>query len=448
MSTAFVMVGASHRTAPLGLLEALSVSSSDLPGVLEELVAGEVAGVIVLSTCNRTEVYASCRRFHAGVEQLAGFLAARAGLALDELVPHLSVLHDDKALHHFFRVAAGADSAVLGETEILGQVQRALAASETQGSATPLLTQAFRHAVRVGRRARAETGVASGASSLPRLAIRRAADQLGGLQDRHTLVLGAGEMGAAVAAALAGRRAGVAIAGRGTERAAAVAAAVGGRLVPGDDLCAALEEADAVFTATTSPGWLLDRATCASIMARRPQRPLVIVDLALPRDVDPDVANIPGVTLFDLDGLQAMAAEALAGRREHLPEVERLVTVEVEKFLRETSAREMSPLVSALRCRVEEVRRAELARWQARLGPLDPEALELAEAITAGVVAKLLHGPTVRLKDAAGTAEGALYRDALVELFDLGPVKGACPGQLFDRSISPPGGTREDAAAA
>ena len=297
---------------------------------------------------------------------------------------------------------------MLGETEILGQVQRALAAAETQRSATPLLVQAFRHAVRVGRRARAETGVASGSSSLPRLAVRRAGDQLGGLGDRQILVLGAGEMGAAVAAALPrGGKGTVAIAGRGTERATAVAAAAGGRVVTGENLREALEEADAVFTATTSPGFLLDRATCASVMARRPQRPLVIIDLALPRDVDPDVATLPGVTLFDLDDLRAMAAEALTGRRRHLPAVDRLVTVEVEKFLRETLAREMSPLVSALRCRIEEVRRAELQRWQARLGPLDPQTLELAEAITAGVVAKLLHAPTVRLKDTAGTAEAA-----------------------------------------
>jgi glutamyl-tRNA reductase len=168
-------------------------------------------------------------------------------------------------------------------------------------------------------------------------------------------------------------------------------------------------------------------------MARRRERPLLVVDLALPRDVDPAVRALPNVTLVDLDGLQTMVAEALAERRRHLPEVERLVGEEVERFLRETSARAVSPLVSALRCRVEEVRRAELARWQGRLNELDPGAAALAETITAGVVAKLLHAPTVRLRDAAGTADAALYHDALVELFDLA-------------ISSPPGGTREYAA--
>jgi glutamyl-tRNA reductase len=251
-------------------------------------------------------------------------------------------------------------------------------------------------------------------------------------------------MGRAVAVALA--RAGVAgivVAGRGTERAAVVADAVGGRLMAPDGLRDALEAVDVVVTATASPGYLLDRALCASVMARRPQRPLVIVDLALPRDVDPNIATLSGVTLVDLDDLRAAAAEALAGRRRHLPEVEHLVAAEVEKFLRETSAREIGPLVSALRCRVEDVRRAELQRWQARLGSLDPQALALAEAITAGVVAKLLHGPTVRLKDAAGSAEADVYRHALVELFDLRPTGSAA----FARGETDVQGAREESEA-
>jgi glutamyl-tRNA reductase len=420
-SSSFVMVGASHRTAPLSLLERLSVPTSELPPTLEALTAGaDVAGVVVLSTCNRTELYACCRRFHGGVEELVSFLARRAGLPVAELVPHLSVLHDDTALTHLFRVAAGAESVAVGETEILGQVQRALSAAEELGSVPPLLSRGFRHAVRAGRRARAETGIGEGTTSLPWLAVRQATDRCGTLGDRQALVVGAGEMGGAVAAALARAGvAGIAVAGRGTERAAAVAAAVGGRLVAPEGLSEALQAADVVFTATTSAGCLLDRKLCASVMARRPHRPLVVIDLALPRDVDPHVATLSGVTLLDLDDLRATASEALAGRRRHLPEVDRLVATEVERFLRETSAREMGPLVSALRCRIEDVRRAELRRWQARLGALDPQALALAEEITAGVVAKLLHGPTVRLKDAAGTAEAELYRHALVELFEL-----------------------------
>jgi glutamyl-tRNA reductase len=308
---------------------------------------------------------------------------------------------------------------MLGETEILGQVKRALSAAEAQGSASPLLSRAFRHAVRVGRRARAETGVGAGSSSLPSLAVRRATAHVGCLRDRHALVIGAGAMGRAVAVAL--ERAGVrdiAIAGRGSDRAAALAAAVEGRVVAPDGLRQALETVDVVFTATTSPG-CLDHGLCASVMARRLDRPLLIVDLALPRDVDPAVATLTGVTLLDLDDLRATTTQALAGRRRHLPAVERLVAAQVDQFLQETSSREMTPLVSALRCRVEEVRQLELERWQARFGPLDPEAMALAEAITAGVVAKLLHGPTVRLKDAAGTAEGEIYRHTLAELFDL-----------------------------
>jgi glutamyl-tRNA reductase len=420
-AASFVMVGASHRTASLALLERLSVRSAELSDVIEELAAGvEVVGVVVLSTCNRTEVYACCRRFHAGVEELVTYLADRAGISPAELVPHLTVLHDDTALTHLFRVAAGAESAVVGESEILGQIQRALSMAEASSAASPLLARAFRHALRAGRQARARTGVGTGPCSLPSIAVRRAAESLGGLRERQALILGAGEMGSAVGSALAGAGvAGVAVAGRGSDRAAAVASASGGRAVAATDLDQTLEHVDVVFTATTSPDRLIDRRLCASVMARRPHRPLVIVDLAMPRDVEPDVATIPGVTLFNLDDLKAMAAEIVAERRRHLPDVERLVAAEVEKFLRETSAREMTPVVSALRCRVEEVRRAELERWRDRFGPLEPQALALAEAITAGVTAKLLHGPTVRLKDAAGTKQADLYRHALVELFEL-----------------------------
>ncbi len=423
------MVGASHRRASLALLERLSVRTADLSGVLGELTARvEVAGVVVLSTCNRTELYACCRRFHGGVEELVDFLARRAGVAAAELVPHLIVSHDDTALTHLFRVAAGVESAVMGETEILGQIRHALSRAEADGAASPLLSRAFRHAIRTGRRARAATGVGTGPSSMPSIAAQRAADHLGGLVGRHALILGAGEMGRAVGAALG--RAGVAgidVAGGGSTRAEALAATLGGKVVASGGLAEALEVADAVFTATTAPGFLIHRQLCASVMARRRHRPLAMVDLAMPRDVDPEAATVPGVALFDLDDLKATAAEVLAERRRHLPDVERLVAGEVERFLRETSARDMTPLVSALRCRVEDVRRAELRRWQARIGPLDPRAAALAEEITAGVVAKLLHGPTAKLKDSARTARAETYRSVLVELFDLDPTEAPPP---------------------
>jgi glutamyl-tRNA reductase len=421
-SETLVMVGASHRTAPLTLLERLSIPGGDLAGALGDLARlGDVSGVVAVSTCNRTELYASCRRFHGGVEQLAGFLAARAGVPLADLAGSLTILHDDTALSHLFRVAAGAESVVVGETEILGQLQRALTSAEAQNTTSAVLGRAFRHAVRTGRRARAETGVATGSSSLSWLAVQRAASALGGLEARRVLIIGAGEMGRGVATAVA--RAGareIIIAGRSTERAADVAASVGGRVVTGENLDGALEAADAVFTATSAPMSVVTRPMVAAVMVRRPDRPLAIVDLAVPRDVDADAGTVSGVSLADIDDLRQAAAEALEDRRRHLPAVERLVAEEVERFLRESRARDAAPLVSALRCRVEDVRRAELRRWQARFGDLDPEALALVEAVTAGVVAKLLHGPTVRLKEAAGTADAHLYRDALMDLFQLG----------------------------
>ena len=415
------MVGASHETAALPLLERLAVGRDDLPGVLSALATGPNAtGVVVLSTCQRTEIYACLHQFHDGVEELVTFLAGRAGCAPADLAPHITVQHGDEALTHLFLVAAGARSVTVGETEILGQLQRALSAAEAGRTTSPLLRRAFSDALRTGRRARAETGIGAGAWSLPTIGVRRAAEVLGTLQGRSALLIGAGEMGRAAATALLRAGAGeIAVTGRTAGPAQELAEAVGGRALGVERLSDALELADVVFTATSATGWVLGRLLVEAVMSRRPVRPLVVVDLAVPRDADPALGTIPGVTLFDLDDLRRAATGVLAERRRHLPAVERLVAAEVDRFLRETSARDIGPLVSALRCRVEEVRRAELRRWQARVGPLDPDAVALVEAVTAGVVAKLLHAPTVRLKAAAGTPEADRYREALAELFDV-----------------------------
>jgi len=421
INASFVMVGASHHDAPLDLLEQLAVRPADLDAALTRLAScPDIDGVVILSTCNRTELYASCRRFHAGTEALVAFLADRAGLPADELIPHLRVLHDDTVLTHLFRVAAGVESMVIGEAEILGQLQRALAAAQSAGTACALLSRAFGHATRVGRRARADTGIGRETYSLPALAVKLALRQFETLAECRALVLGAGEMGSTVARVLAKEGTGhITILGRGTERAAAVAAEVGAEALGADRLAEALRTADLVVTATSSSQRVLRRELCAAALADRPQRPLLIVDLGLPHDVDPDVATVDAVTLIDLADLRAAAADSLSARRSHLPEVERIVADEVQRFLRDTAARDVAPLVSALRCHVEEVRRAELRRWQTRFGPLDENALSLVEAVTAGVVAKLLHGPTVRLKESADDAQAQLYRDALTALFDL-----------------------------
>jgi len=416
------MVGASHETAALPLLERLAIGGDDLPGVLGELSGGAaVEGVIVVSTCQRTEIYACLRQFHNGIEELVTFLAGRAGCGPGALVPHLSVQHGDEALTHLFLVAAGARSVTIGETEILGQLQRAVAAAQARGTSSPLLRRAFDHALRTGRRARAETGIGAGASSLPTLGVRLAGERLDTLGGRSALVIGAGEMGRAAATAL--RRAGVgdiSVVGRTAARAREVAEAVDGRgVVAMDHLAGAVESVDVVLSATSATGYVLDRRLVEDVMARRPTRPLVVVDLAVPRDADPALSSVPGVTLFDLDDLRRAAGGVMAERRHHLPAVEGLVAGEVERFLRETSARDIGPLVSALRCHVEDVRRSEIQRWQARVGPLDPQAVALVEAVTAGVVAKLLHAPTVRLKAVAGTPEADRYREALAALFDV-----------------------------
>jgi len=419
----FIVVGLNHRTVPLPLLERVSVSAADLPKALKDLASREhLAEVALLSTCNRTEVYALCTKFHPSLQDVSDFLAEQAGMPTPELTEHIYSYYDEAAMAHLFGVAAGVDSVILGEGEILKQVREALKLAEHEGTAHQALTKVFRHAIEVGKRSRAETGIGRGAVSVSSAAVALAAEQLGSLVERRVLVLGAGEMGEGMARSLAGSGvAEVVVAGRGTERAGEVAAKVGARVMPIDRLPEALVAADLVLTSTASPEIVIDRESLEVAMERRFGRPLLIVDIAVPRDVDPGAGDVDGVTLLDMDDLKAFAEHSMDRRRREVARVRRLIAAELERFRAERTAREVAPLVSALRSRGEEVRLAELERFRARLESLDPKAVEAVEALTKGIVAKLLHEPTIRVKDAAGSGRGELYADALTTLFDLEP---------------------------
>jgi glutamyl-tRNA reductase len=419
----FVVVGLNHRTVPLPVLERVAVPPAHVPKALRDLAGREfLAEVALLSTCNRTEVYAFCTKFHPGVADASEFLAEQAGMKAADLAEHIYSYYDEAAIAHLFGVAAGVDSVILGEGQILGQVRDALRVAEEEGTAGHNLGRTFRFAIEVGKRSRAETGIGRGAVSLSSAAVALAAERLGTLVERRVLVLGAGEMGEGMARSLAGSGvAEVVVAGRGTERSTELATRVGGRSIPIDQLPQALIAADLVLTSTGSTEVVITQDEIETAMQRRFGRPLLIVDIAVPRDVDPGVADVPGVTLLDMDDLKTFAESSMDRRRREVARVRRIISGELERLRTERTAREVAPLVSALRTRGEDIRLAELERFRAKLEAVDPKTAEAIEALTRGIVAKLLHEPTVRVKEAAGSGRGELYADALSALFDLEP---------------------------
>ena len=416
-----VVVGLNHRTVPLDLLERMTVPASRLPKALADLGSREhVTEAVVLSTCNRIEVYAFAEKFHGAYQDIRDFFAESSHVAPEEFSDYLTGLYDADAARHLFSVASGLDSAVLGEHEILGQVRSAWETAATEDSVGPVLNPLFRHALEVGKRVRTDTAISRNITSVSQAAVAMATERLGGLEGRQVLVVGAGEMGEGLARALhSGGVAGILVANRTWERAVDVAERLGGTPVRLDDLPRHLATVDVLLTSTGASAVILEHGDLATVVGRRDGRNLLVVDIAVPRDVDPTAGEIDGVTLLDMDDLRAFAEAGIRERQRELTAVQAIVEAELDRYVAASTARSVAPLVSSLRNRGEEVRAGELERLAARLGDLDPRQKEAVEALAAGIVGKLLHEPTVRMKDAAGSARGERLAEALRDLFDL-----------------------------
>ena len=413
-----LVVGISHRSAPVSLLERITVGLGSTPDVLTELRASEPVGeAVVLATCNRVEVYADTEGFHAGVDAVSDLLSRLSGVPLDDLKRHLYVHWEGQAVLHLFQVACGLDSMVIGESQILGQLRRAYAAAR-DGGAGPTLHELFQKALRVGKRAHSETGIDQAGRSLVTVGLERAVSAVGPLAGRTVLVVGAGSMGALAGATL--RRAGageVVVANRTAANAERLAATLDGRGIGLDGLEQALAEADVVVSSTGATGVVVPLDLVARAVQARGGRPLAILDLALPRDLDPAVRALPGVTLVDLEGLQEQLAHTEAGA--DVEAARAIVAAEVRDFLAWQRAAKSAPTVVALRTRADAVVEAELGRLAGRLPDLGPDASAEVQATVRRVVDKLLHTPTVRVKELAEAPEGLSYADALRELFGL-----------------------------
>jgi len=411
-----LVVGVSHHTAPVELLERLSIPTDDTRSVLAALVAQPfVNEAVVLSTCNRVEVYAAVTAFHGGLAEIGAVLADRAGLDVASLASHLYVHYDDDAARHALRVAAGLDSMVVGEAQILGQLRDAYGHAAEHDAAGQFLHELMQQALRVGKRVHAETGIDHAGQSVVSAAIALAP---GGVAGRSALVIGAGSMGGLALATLS--RAGVErllVTNRGADRAQRLAALHSATAVDFAALAETLRTVDVVVCATASPEPVLTESLVRAAMVDRSGADLVLLDLAVPRDVAPEAAAVPGVVLIDLARLAATSLDEPSSADREAADA--IVASEVEAFLSWLRGRDVAPTVAALRARADEVVESELSRLAQRRPDLTPDQrADVAHAIHR-VVQRLLHSPTVRVRQLAGKPGGDQYAALLRELFDL-----------------------------
>ena len=389
-----VLVGLSHHVAPVELREQVA-----LPGPKAAALAAELAEAcgeaVCLSTCNRTELYL------AGPQAGHAEALAVEVLGKEDLGALLYRLRDEAAALHLFRVAAGLDSMGPGEGEILGQVR----AAYEGGSPGPLLDRLFRQALHAGKKVRSQTAIGENPSSVSSAAAALAEQVFGDLNGRHVLILGGGKMGTLSARNLVSRGAEV--------------ETIASRSVGGDEVLRGVERADVVVSSTSSPDYVLTREQVEGVLAARKGRPLFLIDIAVPRDLDPAVHELEGCYLYDIDDLESVVAESLEARRREATRAEAIVAEEASRFRAWQASRDVVPEIASLRARAEAIRSAELERARSRLGRLSESERLAVESMTAQIVNKLLHLPTVRMKEAAAGADGTVYADAVRHLFGL-----------------------------
>ena len=435
-----LIVGLSHRSAPVATLERAAVSGDPLGKLLRDIYEAEpVAGTFVVSTCNRVEVYAEVDKFHAALSAISDLLARHSGIPLAELTGHLYVRYEDRAVQHLLTVAAGLDSMVVGESQILGQVRQAIALAREQGTLSRALDGLGTLALRTAKRAHTETGIDRAGANLVSVGVGLAAAELapagGGpapdpvhpLAGLRVLVVGAGSMSAlAVATAQRLGAASIVVANRTPERAERLAESVSGSIAGFGDLPAALAAADLVISCTGATGLVITAGMVTEALRVRSgtageaeTRPLVMLDLALPHDVDRAAAGLPGVSVLGLDSLEAAGLAVAVTQADDVAAVRAIVADELAARISARHAARVSPTVIALRAKAAEVVETELDRLTGKLGPLDERAKAEISRAMQRVVGKLLHAPTVRVKELAGSPGGDSYEAALRVLFDL-----------------------------
>ncbi len=414
-----VVVGVNHKAAPVQVREHLAFTPSQMEAALAAL-REKTPEAVILSTCNRTEIYAVVPSAEAGVIEITSFLADFHGSPSARFAPYLFSLRGREAVSHLFAVASGLDSMILGEPQILGQVREAYLAALAQDTAGTLLSWIFHHAMKVGKQVRTDTNISRSAVSVSHAAVELAKKVLGSLADHSVLLVGAGEMGQLAARNLLDNGCErLVVTNRTYSRAAELASRI--RAAPAEfaRLPQLLTEVDVVISATGAPNFVLNAGMVREAMPHRADRPLLLIDIAVPRDVDPQVRELDRVFLHDIDDLQAVCAANLEERRKEVDHAQEIIDAEVDLFESWWGSLQVVPTIRALRDRAEEIRQAELQKAISRMGDLSDRQRSVLEALTIGIVNKMLHQPTVRLKAHGGNGANASYVQILRDLFAL-----------------------------
>jgi len=445
-------LGVSHKTAPVALRERLAFSDEQAGEfAAQALATPDVREAVVISTCNRTEIYLVVGDAVRAEADVLGLLARRSGIRLTELAEVTYSPRNCDAARQLYRVTAGLDSMIVGEAEVQGQVRRAHEAAMRSGCTGPLSNRLFAAALSTGKRVRSETGIASSRVSVPSVAVDLAKEVLGGLEQRHVVIVGAGETSELTARALADQGAGtVFVANRHADRALSIAERFGGSVVNFDGLPEQLAKADIVLSSTASPHPIVGREELDLVMREREQRPLLLIDIAVPRDIDPACGELQGVTLYDIDDLQAVVARNLSSRAGELPRAEAIVEEEIRRFARWLGQLDTLPTVTALREHATAIVEQVLAENSGSWETASPRDLARIEAIARAVMSRLLHEPTIRLRSFTGErGHGTL--ELVRELFGLDTDASEAPASesglaevhdLRSRRQSPPGRSR------
>jgi len=414
-------LGISHKTAPLELRERLALTEGRAAGVLNDLRShAQVGEAAAISTCNRTELYLVVTEAVEAENVALGALSRQAGIRPTELIESLYSYRGIEAARHLYRVAAGLDSMILGEAEIQGQVKRAYELALVEGATGAILNRLFRGALAAGKRVRGETRIGEGGISVPSAAVELATRTLGDLNGRHVLLIGAGETAELTARALTARGVEtVFVANRRYDRAIGLAERFGGSAVRLEDLPAQLEIADIVVSSTNSPHHIVEREELELVAAARDYRPLLLIDLAVPRDIDPSCREVTGVVVRDVDDVQTIADRNATGREVESRGAEVIVAAELARFERWLGSLEVLPTVASLRVRADEIVSRVLAENIGRFDDLSHEDQVRIEAMARSIASRLLHEPTLRLKRAAEESDAYQQVAALRELFGL-----------------------------
>jgi glutamyl-tRNA reductase len=417
----FLITGVNHKTAPVEVREKLAFDQHALGSALGELMARKgVAEGVILSTCNRVEIAVTVQNGYDPQADVDGFLSESRRVPPGDIAPHLYHFADEEAIHHLFRVAASLDSMVVGEPQILGQLKAAYAAAKAHGTVTGFLELVLTRAFSVAKRVRSETGIGESAVSVSYAAVEMAREIFGSLTDKRVMIVGAGKMSELAAQHL--HRSGAArifVTNRTHERAREMAELFQGTIVEYDKFLAALPEMDIVITSSGAPFYIIQKSHMRRVIEARKNKPMFLIDIAVPRNVEPSVNEVDNVFLYDIDDLQRVVETNVGERMKRAEQAEVIIHAEVERMIARLKAREVAPTIVSLQEQLEQLRQAEVARIRGKLGTLTPQQEEALDLLTRGLIAKIAHGPIAELRRQAGQPDGMQVIEAIRKAFRL-----------------------------